>query len=126
MQIATPYIIEGGKKVKMRQQISRRINERLRCLKMVIILLVSLAVVFIVSSILIPIPETILPESYFVLIGLGILLAVIGILTNLERESKIKVGVINRAEFYGVVALFAYMQYMGNRIDQIMLILIQG
>lgn len=58
----------------------------------------------------------------------GLILAIIGVLASITRNSPIKVGAISRSEFYGVmavvlsvgVALYIATQ---NRIDQIMLIL---
>ncbi len=60
--------------------------------------------------------------AVFLVIGLGILLLIIGILSNLKKGSSVRIGTINRAEFYGViVAIIGYMIYMNTRIDQIML-----
>jgi hypothetical protein len=50
---------------------------------------------------------------------LFLLLMVLGFLRSIHF-SKIKVGAINRAEFYGVVvAMVGVLMYMNTRIDQI-------
>ena len=57
---------------------------------------------------------------------LGLILLVIGLLSNIKRQSKAKLGTINRAEFYGMVTiLLSVMLYMNTRIDQIMIMLVQ-
>jgi hypothetical protein len=57
--------------------------------------------------------------SGIVLIVLFLLLMVLGFLRSIHF-SKIKVGAINRAEFYGVVvAMVGVLMYMNTRIDQI-------
>ena len=64
--------------------------------------------------------------ALFMLMGLGVALMIIGIITNIGKSSSISVGVINRAEFYGVVvAIVGYMVYLSTRIDQIMLTLMK-
>lgn len=56
----------------------------------------------------------------------GITMAIISVLRNTKRQSPIKVGAITRAEFYGVIiALISWIFIINNRIDQIMLILMQ-
>ena len=47
---------------------------------------------------------------------MGIVLAILGILTNVKRNSPIRVDVINRARFYGVaVVLIARVIYLNTR-----------
>jgi len=58
--------------------------------------------------------------------GAGVLLALVGTLSNLHRSSPIRVGTINRAAFYGVVVfLTTCMIYLNTRIDQIMITLVK-
>ncbi|MFH1087373.1 MAG: hypothetical protein V1737_02150 [Chloroflexota bacterium] len=60
------------------------------------------------------------------MMAVGILLMVIGILSSLRRHSRVSIGVVGRAEFYGaLVTMAGYMMYMNTRIDQIMLQLMQ-
>ncbi len=54
-----------------------------------------------------------------IFIVLGLILLILGILRNIHR-SKITIGAINRAEFYGVVTVMVgIFMYMNTRIDQI-------
>ena len=58
---------------------------------------------------------------------LGITLLLIGIFTNITKQSKLKIGTLSRSEFYGVLTvLIAAFFYLSNRIDQIMLLLAQS
>lgn len=92
--------------------------------KRVIALFIAVVIIYmIVSSFWGVVSDT----TTFILMGLGILLVVIGILSNVMRSSPIKVGTINRAEFYRVVvALVGYIMYVNTRIDQIMIKLMGG
>lgn len=65
-----------------------------------------------------------------ILVILGFALALIDVLSNIAKSSPIKVGGINRAEFYGVMTVVigsGISMYLStqSRIDQIMLILMQ-
>jgi hypothetical protein len=71
----------------------------------------------------------------YILLGLSLSLAIIGVIIALTRHSKLSLGTINRAEFYGVagsllalmmtlyVAMNGRIDTMNGRIDDIMLIL---
>lgn len=95
----------------------------LNIIKFIVVTVVSLLMVYVVITGLFETP----PDVALVMLGIaGAILAIIGILTSVRRNSPIRVGVINRAEFYGVVVvLVTYIFYLNTRIDQIMLLLMQ-
>lgn len=87
-------------------------------LKAIVVSIIIVLMSFVVVTSLLGTPSDI---ALFILIGLGIALMIFGILSNVKAGSPIRIGVINRAEFYGmVVAMVSYMIYMNTRIDQIM------
>jgi len=59
------------------------------------------------------------------LVVLGAILAIISVLSDTKRHSPIKVGNINRGEFYGViVVVVGCMFYLNTRIDSIYQIIV--
>ena len=64
--------------------------------------------------------------SAFVVVGLGLLMALIGLLQSIRRNSPLTLGAISRTEVYGVIgAVVGYLVYTNTRIDQIMLKLME-
>ena len=62
----------------------------------------------------------------YILIALGILLFLVSFLSNIRRSSPIRIGVINRGEFYGVVVvILGAFFYMNTRIDTLFTIISQ-
>jgi hypothetical protein len=107
----------------IRQRLILKGFDMLSIIKRVVVVIVSLLMAFVVITELYDTP----PSVALVTMGLaGALLAVIGILTNVRRSSPVRVGVINRAEFYGVVVvLISCIIYLNTRIDQIMFMLMK-
>lgn len=60
----------------------------------------------------------------YIVIGSGIMLFLIGFLSNIRRNSPISVGAINRGEFYGVVVvILGAFFYLNTRIDTLFTLL---
>jgi asparagine N-glycosylation enzyme membrane subunit Stt3 len=105
----------------------------LNILKIVIAALLIMAIILVLVNVFALSSQTQLFN--YILIGLSLLLAIIGVITALTRHSKLSLGTINRAEFYGVtgflfgcmmtlyVAMNGRFDTMNGRIDDIMLIL---
>jgi hypothetical protein len=63
--------------------------------------------------------------AYFI-IAFGIILFLISFFTNIGHNSPVKLGVINRGEFYGVVAvIIGSFFYMNTRIDALFTLITQ-
>ena len=94
----------------------------LNIIKRVVVLFIALLMGYVILTGIYATPVNV---ALFLLMGMGIILLVIGIISNIKRSSAIKLGVINRAEFYGVVVfLMGFMMYQNNRIDLVYEILI--
>jgi hypothetical protein len=54
----------------------------------------------------------------YIIIGLGVILALISFLSNIRHNSPISLGLINRGEFYGVVVvIIGSFFYLNTRVD---------
>lgn len=105
-------------RIKIRQIRKGEIDMIFSLLKWILAVLI---VVFLVISMMTSfdiIDQDLLDKFTAGLISLGALLMVVGILSNIIRHSKAKLGTINRAEFYGgIVILVGFMFTMNQRID---------
>jgi hypothetical protein len=107
----------------------------LNTLKWVIAVLLTIAFILVLFSVFALGSQTQLFNS--ILILLSLILVIIGVITAITRQSKLSLGTINRAEFYGVIgALFGFLMTLyvamngrldavNGRIDAIMLILMK-
>ena len=119
-----PYSIIG-------QRLGLEVFAMLVLLKKIVATLITILIALTVVDSFFGLPamtDTVANHSIFSLIILGIVLAVLGLLSAISHHSVIRLGAINRAEFYGVLVaingiLFQWMLHMSNRVDQIMILL---
>lgn len=104
----------------IKQQLYRRYNT-LRILKGIVAGIITALILYAIVAIIYNIPYSIVPP---IIIGLGVILFVFSILSNIERTSPSKVGAANRYEFYSVTALLiGFLFALNLRIDSIFEIL---
>jgi hypothetical protein len=61
----------------------------------------------------------------YTVIALGVALLILSLLSNIMHQSRIKIGAINRGEFYSVVAIImGWLFLLTNRIDSLYQIMI--
>jgi asparagine N-glycosylation enzyme membrane subunit Stt3 len=107
----------------------------LNTLKIVIAVLLMMVIILVLFNVLALGSQTQLFN--YILIGLSLILTIIGVITAFTRHSKLSLGTINRAEFYGVIAFLfgclmtiyvamnGRLDIVNGRIDNIMLILMK-
>ena len=121
-------VAKTNKVVIMRHQINWEGIDMWNRLKIIVVWLIVCLMFVIFYSIIAntQLSLEVLSISILVLAILGATLTLLGVFSNIKRRSKIKVGAINRAEFYGVlVTLISALFYLNTRIDQIMMLLAQ-
>lgn len=99
--------------------------------KKVVGTLIVFAVAYNIVTVMFAMPSDI---AILMLAILAIILFVAGIVSGSTRNSPLKIGSINRAEFYGIMVflvsimlfMFTKIDQTNARIDQIMIILMQG
>ena len=101
----------------MGQRLKLEVPFMLDRLKKIVTTLIIILIAIIVTGNFFGVPK--LPDfSLVLLVFLGATLVLLGLLTALERRSALSLGVINRAEFYGVVVvILGAFFYMNTRID---------
>ena len=103
----------------IRQSFRIREDDMWNITKRIVGVIIMLLMSYVIITELLATPSN---TAVFLLMATGILLMVIGIFSNIRRHSRISIGAVNRAEFYGaIVTMVGYMIYMNTRIDQIML-----
>jgi len=94
----------------------RRYNT-LRILKVIVVGLITTLILYAIVAIIYSIPYSVIPP---ILIGLGIIMFVLSISSNIKRSSLPKLGAVNRGEFYSlIVVLIGVLLAMNGRIDAI-------
>jgi hypothetical protein len=92
----------------------------LTILKIIVFILIVILIIFAISSWVFDIFPDATNTTLWIVSALGLLLALIGLLTSISRHSKIKLGNVNRAELYGVsIAIAAWLFQMNLRIDSL-------
>ena len=105
----------------IRQRLYRRYNT-LHIFKGVVAGIITALILYALVAIIYNVPYSIIPP---ILAGFGVLLLILSIVSNIKRNSSVKLGATSRSEFYAVIViLISVLLYMNGRIDDIYQILI--
>ena len=106
----------------IKQRLVTKGDDMLNIIKRIVAGLVALLMTYTILTGMFATPNDI---ALYMLIVAGIVLLIVGLLTNIRRMSRISLGTISRAEFFGVIAvLIGWMFMLNNRIDSLYQILI--
>ncbi len=105
----------------MRQRFYRR-YDTLRIIKGIVVGIITAVILYAIVAIIYNMPYDILPP---IIIGLGVILFIFSISSNIKRNSPPKVGTVTQTEFFSVMAvLIGVLLAMNGRIDDIYQILL--
>lgn len=91
-------------------------------LKRIVAIIITAVILYTVFAIIFSLPYSVAP---YMLIGWGLILLIISVLSNIHKNSPRKLGVANRYEFYSVtVVLVGLIVGINLRVDSIFQILL--